>query len=79
MQQIEEAVDLQDRQIRHPSLQQSSIGILQHPKETHQQSPTALSRQGTGLAPRLERTNIQYNSLYTDFIITPEHCLHLKQ
>lgn len=59
MQQIQQAVDLLYRQIRHPALQESSICILQHPKETHQQSPAALSRQRAGLAPSLVKTNTQ--------------------
>lgn len=57
MQQIQQAVDLQDRQIRHPALEESRIGILQHPQETHQKCPAALSRQRAGLAPRLVKTN----------------------
>lgn len=57
MQQIQQAVDLQHRQIRHPALQESCIGILQHPQETHQKRPAALSRQRAGLAPRLVKTN----------------------
>ena len=59
MQQIQQAVDLQNREIRHPALQESSICILQHPQETHQQSPAALGGQGAGLAPGLVRTNTQ--------------------
>ncbi len=59
MQQVQQAVDLLYRQIRHPALQESSICILQHPQETHQQSPAALSRQRAGLAPSLVKTNTQ--------------------
>lgn len=62
MQQIQQAVDLQDRQIRHPALQESCIGVLQHPQETHQKCPAALSRQRAGLAPRLVKTNTQTHS-----------------
>lgn len=57
MQQIQQAVDLQYRQIRHPALQESCICILQYPQETHQQSSAALGRQRAGLAPRLVKTN----------------------
>lgn len=59
MQQIQQAVDLQYRQIRHPALQESCICILQHPQETHQQSPAALCRQRAGLTPSLVKTNTQ--------------------
>lgn len=59
MQQIQQAVDLQHRQVRHPALQESCICILQHPQETHQQSPAALCRQSAGLAGRLVKTNTQ--------------------
>lgn len=56
VQQIQQAVDLQHRQIGHPALQESSVGILQHPQETYQQSPAALGRQRAGLAPGLVKT-----------------------
>lgn len=59
MQQIQQAVDLQHRQIRHPALQESCICILQNPQETHQQSPAALGGQRAGLAPGLMKTNIK--------------------
>lgn len=57
MEQIQQAVDLQYRQIKNPAFQESSICILQHPQETHQESPAALSRQRAGLAPSLVKTN----------------------
>ena len=56
MQQIQQAVDLQHRQIRHVALQESSICILQHPQEAHQQRPAALGGQRAGLAPGLVKT-----------------------
>lgn len=42
MQQIQQAVDLQYRQIGHPVLQKSCICILQHPQERNQESPATL-------------------------------------
>lgn len=63
MQQIQQAVDLQYRQVRHPALQKGCICILQHPQETHQQSPATLRRQGAGLAGRLAERNTQTNLL----------------
>lgn len=59
MQQIQQAVDLQHRQVGHPALQESCICILQHPQETHQQSAATLCRQSPGLAARLVGTNTQ--------------------
>lgn len=59
MQQIQQAVDLQHRQIGHPALQESSVCVFQHPQETHQQSPAALCRQRAALAPGLTGTYIQ--------------------
>lgn len=57
LQQIQQAVDLQHWQIRHPALQESCICILQHPQEAHQQSPATLCWQRAGLAGRLAKTN----------------------
>lgn len=59
VQQIQQAVDLQHRQVRHPALQECCICILQHPQETHQQGSAALGRQRAGLAPGLVKTNTQ--------------------
>lgn len=59
VQQIQQTVDLQHRQVRHPALQECCICILQHPQETHQQGSAALGRQRAGLAPGLVKTNTQ--------------------
>ena len=53
VQQLQQTVDLQHRQVRHPALQERGVHILQHPEEAHQQSPAALCRQRAALTPRL--------------------------
>lgn len=57
--QVQQAVDLQDGHIRHPTLKKSSICVLHHPQETHQQRPAALGWQRAGLPPSLVKTNTQ--------------------
>jgi len=53
VEQVQQPVDLQHREVRHPSLQQAGVGVLQHPQEAHQQGAAALRRQTAGLAARL--------------------------
>ena len=53
VQQVQQAVDLHHRQVRHPLLQEARVSVLQHPQEAHQQGAAALRRQGAGLAPGL--------------------------